>query len=158
MKKIALFTSVAAALILATAVQAGTAIRNDMAKCGAGKGPAVLVTVRGIKSSNGKIRVQNYPATKSAWLQKGMWINRIETRASAGALSYCLPLPKAGNYAIAVRHDVNSNGNTDLRQDGGGMSNNPSINVFNLGKPAVGKVSFAAGAGVTRITINMKYM
>jgi uncharacterized protein (DUF2141 family) len=53
---------------------------------------------------------------------------------------------------------VNGNGKTDISKDGGGFSNNPSINIFNLGKPSVSKVSFYAGTGVTKITINLKYM
>ncbi len=64
----------------------------------------------------------------------------------------------AGNYAVAVRHDKNGNGSTDISSDGGGFSNNPSISVLNLGKPSVGKVSFYVGSGVTTVTINMKYM
>mgnify|MGYP003335052126 FL=1 len=53
-------------------------IGNDLGKCASGHGPAVLVTVNGFESSTGKIRVQSYPATRDAWLEKGQWINRIE--------------------------------------------------------------------------------
>ena len=58
---------------------------------------------------------------------------------------------------LAVRHDVNGNGKTDLTQDGGGVSNNPAINVFNLGKPSYDKAAFQVN-GVRSITINMRYM
>ncbi len=151
---------IAAGALLFTAgtAAAGAQISNDMSKCAAGQGPAVLVTVRGVESSAGRVRVQSYPATKSAWLAKGAWLNRIETRANAGTMSFCVPVPAAGNYGIAVRHDANGNGKTDISTDGGGFSNNPSISILNLGKPAVGKVSFYAGTGVTRISINLKYM
>ncbi len=145
-------------LTIAGSAQAGSEITNDMAKCGAGKGPAIQVNVRGIKSSSGKIRVQNYPATSSAWLAKGRWLQRIDAKASAGGLNFCVPLSASGKYAIAVRHDKNANGKTDISTDGGGFSNNPSINILNLGKPSVGKVAFSAGPGVTTITVNMKYM
>ena len=136
---------------------AGAKIGNTMANCN-GATPAVLVTVNGVKNSAGKIRVQLYPATKAAWLKKGGWINRIELPATKGTMKVCVPVPSAGNYGIAVRHDINGNGKTDLSTDGGGMSNNPSINVFNLGKPAVSKVSFPVGTGLKSITITMKYM
>jgi uncharacterized protein (DUF2141 family) len=145
-------------LLAAGGALAGTPISNDMSRCAAGKGPAVLVTLNGVKASAGKIRVQSYPATSGAWLNKGAWINRIETRASSGSMSFCVPVPAAGNYGIAVRHDLNGNGKTDFREDGGGFSNNPSLNIFNLGKPSVGKVSFRVGEGVTRISINVKYL
>ena len=136
---------------------AATKIGNDMTKC-AGNEPAVLVTVRGVKSSKGKVRVQLYPATKAAWLKKGAWIHRIEVPAKSGEMKVCMPVPKKGSYGIAVRHDINANGKTDLSTDGGGMSNNPSINVLNLGKPSVNKVAFAVGDGVKAISISMKYM
>jgi uncharacterized protein (DUF2141 family) len=158
MFKLPLFVAVSAFALVSGAAAAGTAINNDMARCTAGNGPAVLVHVRGVKEAAGRIRVQSYPATSGAWLAKGRWINRVESRANAGTMSFCVPVPAAGNYGIAVRHDRNSNGKTDISQDGGGFSNNPSINILNLGKPSVGKVSFYAGTGVTKITINLKYL
>ena len=57
-----------------------------------------------------------------------------------------------------MRHDRNGNGKTDISSDGGGFSNNPSISIFNLGKPSVSKAAFQAGPGVTKITINLQYM
>ena len=144
-------------LAMAPAV-AGSVISNDLSKCSAGKGPAIRVNVNGIQGGAGRLRVQSYPATKAAWLAKGRWLHRIESSARAGSMSFCVPVSAAGSYAIAVRHDKNANGKTDLSSDGGGFSNNPSINIFNLGKPAVGKVAFQAGPGVTTITVNMKYM
>ena len=158
MRKFPLFLAVTAVALVSGGAAAGTAIDNDMARCNAGNGPAVIVQVRGVKDAAGRIRVQSYPATGGAWLAKGRWINRVEARANTGAMSFCVPVPAAGNYGIAVRHDRNANGKTDISKDGGGFSNNPSINILNLGKPSVGKVSFYAGTGVTRITINLKYL
>lgn len=140
------------------AAQYRHAIANDASECDAGSGPAVRVAVSGIKASSGMVRIQVYRGIESEWLKKGAWLNRIEARARAGAMSFCLPVPAAGTYAIAVRHDVNGNGKTDLTQDGGGMSNNPSINIFNLGKPSYKKTAFAVGNGITAIRIDMKYM
>lgn len=132
-------------------------IANNLARCTSGAGPAVEVTVNGIRSSKGMVRVQSYRATEAEWLEKGQWINRIEVPARAGTMTFCVPLPAPGSYGIAVRHDVNANGKTDLREDGGGMSNNPAINIFNLGKPSYKKTAFAVGDGVRPIGIAMKY-
>ena len=132
-------------------------ISNNLAKCSSSAGPAVKVTVSGIKASSGKIRIQSYKGTKADWLEKGRWLNRIEAPAKAGSMTFCLPVPGPGEYGIAVRHDLNGNGDTDLREDGGAMSNNPSINVFNLGKPSYKKTAFTVGSGVTSITLSMKY-
>lgn len=133
-------------------------ISNDMAKCYDGAGPAVLVTVDGIKSSEGKLRVQSYRASPSDWLQKGKWIYRIEAPARQGTMTFCMPVPAAGSYGIAIRHDLNSNGSTEISQDGGGMSNNPSINIFNLGKPSYKKTAITVGNDVKSIRIEMKYL
>ncbi len=133
-------------------------IGNDLRACAPGGGPAVRLTVRGIKSSQGKVRVQIYRATEAEWLAKGKWLSRIEMPAQKGTMTFCVPAPKAGSYAVAVRHDVNGNGKTDLRQDGGAMSNNPSISVFNLGKPSVSKTRFDIGASAQSMSVNMLYL
>ncbi|MEJ7925958.1 DUF2141 domain-containing protein [Sphingobium sp. AN641] len=136
-------------------------IGNDLSRCAASaEGPAILVDVKGFASATGNIRVQSYPAVKDAWLTKGAWLNRIDSavKPMSGAMRFCLPVPEPGRYGIAVRHDRNGNGKTDLSLDGGGFSNNPSINIFNLGKPSVEKSAVRVGPGVTRITINLRYM
>lgn len=132
-------------------------ITNDPARC-RGSGPAVSVTLTGIKSGAGTIRVQLYRATKQDWLATGRWLYRIEAPARAGSMTFCLPAPQPGSYAVAARHDVNNNGDTDLTRDGGGMSNNPSVNIFNLGKPSYTKAAFAVGDEVKAISIRMRYM
>jgi uncharacterized protein (DUF2141 family) len=132
-------------------------IGNDMSQCRGGNGPAVLVTVDGIKASTGKVRAQVYRATAADWLKKGRWLNRVEGSARTGSMSFCLPVPSSGDYAVAVRHDLDGDGETDLMGDGGAMSNNPSINIFNLGRPSVSKTAFAVGDGVKSIRVQMRY-
>ena len=144
---------------MGTAAQAQNrqTIAHNPAQCAAGAGPSVMVTINGVSQSRGTMRIQSYRATDRDWLGKGRWINRIELPARAGTMRVCMPLPASGHYGIAVRHDLNDNGKTDLSTDGGAMSNNPSINIFNLGKPSYKKTAFSVGNGVTAITITMKY-
>ena len=158
-RKIAGALLIALALPLAAPVLAQNrdAIPNDMSKC-RGSGPAVRVTVTEVKSGTGTMRMQLYRATRQDWLARGRWIYRIQVPARAGTMTFCMPVPQPGSYGIAVRHDVNGNGDTDLTQDGGGMSNNPSINVFNLGKPSVDKVAISVGQEVKTISIRMRYL
>lgn len=162
MLKVALgLMSVGALFAAAPAIAHGMEIGNDLDRCAASaKGPVVLIDVRGFVAPTGTVRVQSYPATKAAWLAKGEWLSRIDlpVKESNGAMRFCMPVPQPGKYGIAVRHDRDGNGKTDISRDGGGFSNNPSINIFNLGKPSVDKAAFYAGPGVTRITINLKYM
>ncbi|WP_328598338.1 DUF2141 domain-containing protein [Pontixanthobacter gangjinensis] len=133
-------------------------ITNDLSKCSPSSSSAVKVTVRGIEASTGKIRVQAYKGIKADWLVSGRWLSRIEASAISGTMTFCIPVSGPGTYGIAVRHDKNGNGKTDLSKDGGGMSNNPSINIWNLGKPSYTKTRFSVGEGVKAITIDMKYM
>ena len=158
-RKIAGALLIALALPLAAPVLAQNrdAIPNDMSKC-RGSGPAVRVTVTEVKSGTGTMRMQLYRATRQDWLARGRWIYRIQVPARAGTMTFCMPVPQPGSYGIAIRHDVNGNGDTDLTQDGGGMSNNPSINVFNLGKPSVDKVAISVGQEVKTISIRMRYL
>ena len=132
-------------------------ISHDLSKCAAGKGPAVMVTITDVKETKGTIRIQSYRATKQDWLESGRWIYRMEAPATKGTMKFCMPLPAAGHYGIAVRHDVDGDGATDLFGDGGAMSNNPSINIWNMGKPSYKKVGFDVGRGVESISIRMRY-
>lgn len=158
-RKIAAALTIALALPMAAPVQAQyrNSIPHDMSKC-QGNGPAVRVTVTEIKAGTGTIRMQLYRATRQDWLAKGRWIYRIQIPARAGTMTLCMPVPEPGSYGIAVRHDINGNGDTDLTKDGGGMSNNPSINIFNLGKPSVDKVAISVGNEVKAISIRMRYL
>ena len=135
---------------------AGSKIGNDLSKCD-GSRPAILANVVNLKSSSGRVRVQSYRATAGDWLEKGKWLKRIEAPASGRRMTFCLPFDRPGTYAVAVRHDVNGNGETDFTRDGGGMSRNPSISIFNLGKPDHDEVAVQVD-GLERMTIKMKYM
>ncbi len=152
------------AAVMALAVAAPTSaqdyrqeLRHSVAPC-QGNGPAVWITITEISESRGTLRVQLYPGTDADWLETGRWLHRIEVPARAGSVQVCMPVPATGNYAIAIRHDVNGNGRTDLRSDGGGMSNNPSINIFNLGRPSIDRTRFSMGREVKSMSIRMRYL
>lgn len=149
--------AIAAIVVAAPAgAQYRNRIPNDMSAC-ARSGPAVKVVISGITPQHGLLRVQLYRGTAADWLQSGHWLNRIEVSANGPSATVCMPVPGPGTYGIAVRHDVNGNGKTDLRSDGGGMSNNPPISIFNLGKPSYKQTAFTVGQDVKTISIQMRY-
>ena len=163
MKQVLARTAAALALAaIAYAVPAAAQYRNlvpnDAGRCRAGAGPAVNVHIIGINPGHGMLRVQLYRGVASDWLVKGHWLNRINLAANGSSATVCMPVPGPGMYGIAVRHDVNGNGDTDITTDGGGMSNNPSINILNLGKPSVEKTKFPVGNEVKSISIQMRYL
>lgn len=131
-------------------------LSNDLSRC-EGSGPAVKVQISGINPAHGLLRVQLYRGIEGDWLKTGRWLNRIEVPARASSATVCMPVPGPGTYAIAVRHDVNGNGETDIRTDGGGMSNNPAISILNLGKPSYKQTAFSVGKDVKTISIRMRY-
>ena len=159
-KLITAFSGAVAALALALPVQPATAqYRNKIAHqpSACASGASVRVRITDIRPGGGTLRVQSYRATDSDWLEKGRWLNRIELPARGGTMEVCMPLPGPGHYGIAVRHDTNNNGKTDLSKDGGAMSGNPSLNIWNLGRPSYKKVGFDVGNSPTAISIRMRY-
>ncbi len=158
---IAAIAGVLAAPVAAQGYVYARSMNNDLNQCAAGKGPAVRITVTGLKSSEGNLFVRAYPATKADWLVSKRYVMRVDARPQAGSMTVCVPLPAAGDFAIAVQHDANGNRQTDVSTDGAGMSNNPGIKKI-LGlvprPPSVDKARFTAGPGVTRMTIAMQYL
>lgn len=150
--------ALAATGISVPAFAGGQEIGNDLGKCtSSASGPAVLVTVTGFKNTKGTVRVQAYQSSSSKWLKKGAWINRIETPVSlsGGSMRFCVPLPAAGSYGIAVRHDADANGKSGWN-DGGGFTGNPDISLSNL-KPDASKTAIRVGNGVTRANVVLNY-
>ena len=141
------------------AAQYARVISNDMRECASGEGPAVRVTITGLRSSRGNLFVRTYNATDRDWLRSQRYLTRLDARPRQGSMTVCVPLDSTGRYAIAVQHDENGNREVDYSTDGVGMSNNPRVGSF-LGvptPPGVDRTGFNAGSGVTRITINMQY-
>lgn len=156
------FAVAAGALALsvpAVAQPLGSKIANDMSQCSNGEGPAVLVNLSGLRSSEGNLFVRTYHARKGDWLKSRRYISRVDTVPRSGSMSVCVPVPAEGDYAVAVQHDINGNRKKDFSVDGAGMSNNPEIKTF-LGiprPPSLSKTRFSAGSGVTRVAIQVRY-
>lgn len=138
----------------------GRKISNDMSLCAPGKGPAIRLDISGLRSSAGNLFVRVYHARSSDWLKSRRYIHRIDTTPRRGEMTVCVPLPAAGDYAFTVQHDANGNRKTDFSIDGAAMSNNPVIKTF-LGiprPPSLDQTRFSVGDGVTRMTVQMRYM
>ena len=146
-----------AAFALAAVVAAQPApaqLGPDAAACRAGNRPAILVRVDGFKARSGKIRVNVY-ANPETFLDRGQYIRQINVPVTrAGAMPICVALPRAGRYAVAVRHDVSGNGND--WGDGGGFSRNPRLSLTNL-RPRFDNVAFAVGQSVATVNVVLNY-
>lgn len=154
-----LFASVAAmasaALIAPTTAHAAM-LGPDAGVCASGDSAAVLVRVDGFKSRSGILRVQVYGGNPADFLAKGRKLKRIDVPVTrSGAMNICVALPRAGNYAIAVRHDVDGNGKSGWN-DGGGFSRNPDISLTNL-KPKYANVVIGVGDGPRTVPVVLNY-
>ena len=147
----------AAFLVLAAAFApagAEAALGPDAAACN-GAGPALVVTVNGFKARTGSLRVNVYGSDPNLFLERGRYVRQINLAVPrAGAMPICVRLPRAGQYAVAVRHDVDGDGND--WGDGGGFSRNPRLSLTNL-RPRYQAVAFNVGAGVQNVAVVLNY-
>jgi len=146
-----------AALLTVPAAPARAALGPDAAACSAGANrPALLVSVNGFKNRVGKLRVQLYGGNPAQFLERGAKLKRIDLPVTrSGAMNVCVAVPKAGTYAIAVRHDADANGKTNWN-DGGGFSNNPKLSLLKL-KPSHRSAAVSVGTGVKVVPVVLNY-
>ena len=117
--------------------------------------PAVLVHVSGLKNGAGKVRVQAYGPGADKHLKKGGWAGRVDVPLGGRrSVDICLPLPAAGQYSVAVRHDSNANKKSDWN-DGAGFSRNPKLSL--LGRPSFGQTAVPVKGGPARINVVLNY-
>ena len=129
--------------------------RPNDSSCAKGDVPAVLVHVTGLKNGTGTVRVQAYGPDGTKFLKKGEWTGRVDVPLGGRrSLEVCLPLPTAGHFAIAVRHDANANQKSDWN-DGAGFSRNPRLSL--LGRPSFSATAVPVQRGPTRVNVVMNY-
>jgi uncharacterized protein (DUF2141 family) len=144
-----------ASLLAATAFAVIPGPAFGAASCNAGK-PSVLVHVAGFKQPRGKVKVSLYGSNSSRWLAKGGKVSKVNVPVTGKAMDICMPVPTPGRYALAVHHDLNTNGTRD-RHDGGGYSRNPKVSLMNP-KPAFSKAAFNVGKGQARVGVTLLYV
>ena len=160
MLKFRLFSLLTASAAAAAAF-AGSAVAAPVGPyasvCAAGK-PAVVARVTGFKTATGTVSVKLY-ASNSSFLEDGAYIRKVEAPVTRrGPIDVCVPVPKSGNYAISVRHEV---GRKKSRGDGGGLSGNPPIKLVDalLGrKPKLAQVSFRVNGTPRVVPVVLQYL
>ncbi|MEO6579907.1 MAG: DUF2141 domain-containing protein [Sphingomicrobium sp.] len=149
------WVALSAAALAAPAIADPREARPGDQSCARGNVPAVMVHVTGLKNGSGTVRVQAYGPTAANYLKKGEWAGRVDVPlAGRRSVDVCLPLPAAGHYSLAVRHDSNANRKSDWN-DGAGFSRNPQLSL--LGRPSFAATAVAVQRGPTRLTVVMNY-
>lgn len=127
----------------------------DAAACERGES-AFLVRVDGFRERTGNVRVQVYGSNPDDFLAKGRKLRRVDLPVTkSGPMDVCVAVPGPGNYAIAVRHDVDGSGKSSWN-DGGGFSRNPKISLLHL-KPRYDDVVVPVGRSVRQIEVRLNY-
>jgi uncharacterized protein (DUF2141 family) len=146
-------------LAILLAAQSGTAqaaLGPDAAACRNGaNGPAILVNINGFKARSGNVRVNVYGSDPAKFLARGQYVRQVNLPVTrGGAMPICVAVPRAGRYAVAVRHDVDGDGND--WGDGGGFSRNPRLSLTNL-RPSYQNVAFNVARGVQPVSVVLNY-
>ncbi len=141
-------------LLAATATPAPAAILgSDAGACLSGK-PSMLVRVSGFKQASGTVKVALYEA--QGCLAKGGQLGKVVVPVNSTEPMYiCIAVPGPGEYAVAVHHDINGNGEKDA-SDGGGYSGNPRLSILNL-RPSFGKTAVHVGSAPRQVAVLLQY-
>ncbi|HLZ79350.1 MAG TPA: DUF2141 domain-containing protein [Sphingomonas sp.] len=126
-------------------------------------GPAILVTVEGLKDRTGVLRLElfssdpkDFLAGDSDLIAAGKTFRRVvEAPAPFGPTHLCIRAPAAGTYALALIHDRDGKRSFSIWHDGVGFAGNPPV-VH--GKPPPEKARITIGNTVTQTVIIMNYM
>ncbi len=107
----------------------------------------IKLRVDKVKEPVGLITAALYPNDEQVFLSGPGRIVNVRFAARAPATEFCLTAPGAGQYAIAVYHDMNANRSFDKKAFGlpaepYGLSNNPTIR---LARPKVDEALFEVG-------------
>jgi uncharacterized protein (DUF2141 family) len=154
---------VAALLAHAAVIASSPDLGKAEGQCHANEnGPALLISVNGIKDRRGLLKAEVYPPTDPEFLgddnvllMAGKTFRRVEQPVpQAGPIILCIRVPGPGTYAVSLLHDRDSNRRFTLLADGVGCASNPRMR---WGQPKAAQCLVVAGATPTRLTITLNY-
>ena len=123
---------------------------------GAAAAAELRVTVRGVKSAEGDVKVALY-ATPKAFNERQRTFGASSPATPGEVVVVFRDLPP-GRYGLAVLNDLNSNGEMDnnllgFPQEPFGFGNDAKIN---LAPPAFADMTVTVGNGVTETVVNLR--
>lgn len=95
---------------------------------------SMQIRVLGVRESRGTITVDVHDDDPAKFLKSGGKLARLRVPAVAGETAFCVTVPRAGIYALAIYHDRNANTKLDknfigLPSEPFGLSNNPPLRL-----------------------------
>jgi uncharacterized protein (DUF2141 family) len=153
-----------AALFTISPVSAAEILGPDAAACRQASGKdAVLITIDGLKSREGTVRVELWPGTQDDFMRnhheleaEGKAYHRVTVPVPAsGPAHVCLPLPGPGTYAVGAFHSPSGERKFNFRRDGATFTRNPKVG---LSKPKAADVAMHFNSGLSEVTVTMNYL
>jgi uncharacterized protein (DUF2141 family) len=95
---------------------------------------SMQISVLGVRDARGTITVDVHDDDPAKFLKSGGKLARLRVPAMEGETRFCVTVPKAGVYALAIYHDRNANTKLDknfigLPSEPFGLSNNPPLRL-----------------------------
>src|SRR6476469_609520 len=125
-------------------------------------GPAFLVSAKGLKDRQGRMKLEVYPdrdedflADDNVLVAAGKTFRRVEVDVPAsGTPLLCVRVPAPGRYSVMLLHDRDANRKFGWRVDGIGFGGNTALG---WSKPRAGSAAVTAGLSPTPVTIVLNY-
>ena len=118
--------------------------------------PSILLRVNVFKSQTGVVNIWVYGNNPKDFLAKDRRILRLAYPVPRiGAVEACIEVPRPGQFAIAVHHDVEPDGKRNM-SDGLGFSGNPRLSILRL-KPTYAQASFVVDGATKPVNLTLSY-
>ena len=130
-RKVLMAAAITGAALLPVTASAAQILGSDAAACTSG-GPAIRVTVDGLKDRTGELKLELFPANDADFLKddrdlikEGEFFRRVRLPTPAsGPIVLCIRVPTPGPYALLFTHNRDGKNKFNLWQDGAGFPTN----------------------------------
>lgn len=119
---------------------------------------SIYLSVQKVRKSRGLITVDLHDDNPDGWINKTGRVGRVRADAQEGTTHICIPVDKAGVYAIAVYHDKDANHEFNknflgIPSEPFGISNDPRIG---LSAPPHEKAAFEVKGPASPVTVTLR--
>jgi len=136
---------------------------SDANACITRDGPAIEVSIQGLKDRTGRLKLELYPGNEEDFLKddrdlkaESKFFRRILIPTpNDPSITMCIKAPTPGQYALFVTHDRDGKNKFNFWTDGAGV---PSNEKLGRSKPKLSMATVTVPHGVARTTIRMQYI
>ncbi len=151
------------ATVLPGAASAAQVLGSDAAACSPGGGPAIRVTVDGLKDRTGELKLELYPATEMDFLRddyllirEGKFFRRVRLPTPpSGPIVLCIRVPSPGPYALLFTHNRDGKNKFNFWSDGAGFASNSKLG---RSRPKLAQAKIVVPAGMVSVDIRAQYL